>query len=322
MSTAIRTITRSGVSFFVIMDNPSKNVQREKNRKAARDRDKDRIRQLESQVTALENQVMLWHQWYIGAPVIPYNPATGTYEYVHSQHAEVPKVQVIDKTVEAPHTQADIRHIDIPAPHAMASQDPLAIGYQSQSHTRKDAAVGGHRPLPLSYETLEEEEAAELSARLAKEAAELKAARLAKEAADKKAREDEEHAAEKTASTCRETVPFEQRCDEARRVLAEYPDCIPVICEKAARSDLPDIGHYKCLFPRTALSAEVEIAIREKINGTSGQHFVYIFANGEFIIGDKSMSEVYESHKHDDGFLYMSYGCFDDRLTYPSGDKS
>ena len=49
---------------------------------------------------------------------------------------------------------------------------------------------------------------------------------------------------------------FEKRSAEARRILAKYPDRIPVICEKAPRSDLPDIDKKKFLVPDTMLCGQ------------------------------------------------------------------
>ena len=33
---------------------------------------------------------------------------------------------------------------------------------------------------------------------------------------------------------------LEQRQEESRKILDKYPDKVPIICEKAARSSLPD----------------------------------------------------------------------------------
>mmetsp|Transcript_65860 Transcript_65860/g.203865 ORF Transcript_65860/g.203865 Transcript_65860/m.203865 type:complete len:109 (-) Transcript_65860:164-490(-) len=55
------------------------------------------------------------------------------------------------------------------------------------------------------------------------------------------------------ASTLQEDVPFEKRAAEARRILAKYPDRIPVVCEKAPRSELPDIEKKKFLVPGSML---------------------------------------------------------------------
>jgi GABA(A) receptor-associated protein len=45
------------------------------------------------------------------------------------------------------------------------------------------------------------------------------------------------------------THDFEKRKKEADRIRQKYPDRIPVICEKAPKSDIPDIDKKKYLVP-------------------------------------------------------------------------
>ena len=48
---------------------------------------------------------------------------------------------------------------------------------------------------------------------------------------------------------------FEVRSAEASKIRAKYPDRIPVICEKADRSDIPEIDKKKCVHFVTQLAA-------------------------------------------------------------------
>mmetsp|Transcript_44699 Transcript_44699/g.121830 ORF Transcript_44699/g.121830 Transcript_44699/m.121830 type:complete len:87 (-) Transcript_44699:451-711(-) len=43
--------------------------------------------------------------------------------------------------------------------------------------------------------------------------------------------------------------PIDRRKSEAERIRSKYPDRIPVICEKADKSDIPDIDKKKYLVP-------------------------------------------------------------------------
>ena len=45
--------------------------------------------------------------------------------------------------------------------------------------------------------------------------------------------------------TFKKDHPIEKRREEAQRIRAKYPDRIPVICEKAESSDIPDIDKKK-----------------------------------------------------------------------------
>ncbi|CAD7923861.1 unnamed protein product [Amoebophrya sp. A120] len=109
---------------------------------------------------------------------------------------------------------------------------------------------------------------------------------------------------------------FEKRSAEARRILAKYPDRIPVICEKAARSDLPDIDKKKFLVPDTMLCGQFKYIIHKHINqcATAGSQIsadqtIYLFVNNTSPKTGALMSEIYDSYKADDGFLYITYSA-------------
>mmetsp|Transcript_49027 Transcript_49027/g.142097 ORF Transcript_49027/g.142097 Transcript_49027/m.142097 type:complete len:126 (-) Transcript_49027:199-576(-) len=116
------------------------------------------------------------------------------------------------------------------------------------------------------------------------------------------------------ASTLQEAVPFDKRSAEARRILAKYPDRIPVICEKALRSDLPDIEKKKFLVPGTMLVGEFKYIIHKHINQTASASIasdqtIYLFVNSTSPKTGALMSEVYDQYKSDDGFLYITYSA-------------
>ncbi|CAE8609661.1 unnamed protein product [Polarella glacialis] len=118
------------------------------------------------------------------------------------------------------------------------------------------------------------------------------------------------------SSTLQEAVPFEKRSAEARRILTKYPDRIPVICEKAVRSDLPDIDKKKFLVPGTMLCGEFKYIIHKHINqagsaSLASDQAIYLFMNNNGISPKTGalMSEVYDQYKGDDGFLYITYSA-------------
>jgi len=107
-------------------------------------------------------------------------------------------------------------------------------------------------------------------------------------------------------------VPFEKRAADAQRILAKYPDRIPVVCEKASRSDLPDIEKKKFLVPGTMLLGEFKYIIHKHISQTSAlsaDQTIYLFANGASPKTGAVISELYEQHKAPDGFMYISYSA-------------
>mmetsp|Transcript_59304 Transcript_59304/g.171349 ORF Transcript_59304/g.171349 Transcript_59304/m.171349 type:complete len:119 (+) Transcript_59304:76-432(+) len=109
-----------------------------------------------------------------------------------------------------------------------------------------------------------------------------------------------------------EAQPFEKRCAEARRILSKYPDRIPVICEKAERCDLPDIDKKKFLVPATMLCGEFKYIVHKHLNQTSpiaADQTIYLFVGTTSPKTGGLMSEIYEQHKSDDGFLYITYSA-------------
>ena len=59
---------------------------------------------------------------------------------------------------------------------------------------------------------------------------------------------------------------FEKRTAEAKRILTKYPDRIPVIVEKAARSNLPEIDKKKFLVPGSMLCGEFKYIIHKHLS--------------------------------------------------------
>uniref|UniRef100_A0A7S1FC25 Autophagy-related protein n=1 Tax=Noctiluca scintillans TaxID=2966 RepID=A0A7S1FC25_NOCSC len=113
-----------------------------------------------------------------------------------------------------------------------------------------------------------------------------------------------------------ETEPFERRSAEARRILSKYPDRIPVICEKAARSSLPEIDKKKFLVPGTMLCGEFKYIIHKHLSQTqeaviTSDQTIYLFVNSNSTSPKTGalMSEVYEQYKGNDGFLYVTYSA-------------
>merc|ERR1712032_392781 len=107
---------------------------------------------------------------------------------------------------------------------------------------------------------------------------------------------------------------FEKRSAEAKRILAKYPDRVPVICEKAPKSDLPDIDKKKFLVPGTMLCGEFKYIIHKHINQTANSTIasdqtIYLFVQSTSPKTGSLMSEVYEQYKNDDGFLYIQYSA-------------
>ncbi|EFC46184.1 autophagy related protein ATG8 [Naegleria gruberi] len=99
---------------------------------------------------------------------------------------------------------------------------------------------------------------------------------------------------------------FEKRQAEASRIRQRYSDRIPVICEKADKSNFPDIDKKKYLVPADLTVAQFVYIIRKRIKIDSTTN-IFIFVNNVLPPSATLMSQLYEEQKDDDGFLYVTY---------------
>ncbi|CAI0468333.1 unnamed protein product, partial [Linum tenue] len=100
--------------------------------------------------------------------------------------------------------------------------------------------------------------------------------------------------------------PLERRQAEASRIREKYPDRIPVIVEKAERSDVPDIDKKKYLVPADLTVGQFVYVVRKRIK-LSAEKAIFVFVKNTLPPTAAMMSAIYEENKDEDGFLYMTY---------------
>ena len=101
---------------------------------------------------------------------------------------------------------------------------------------------------------------------------------------------------------------FEQRYEEAHRVLKKYPDRIPIVCEKNRHASIscPDIDKKKYLVPIDLKIAAFIFVIRKRLK-LPAEKAIFLFVGNKIATSNSSISELYNFNKDDDGFLYISY---------------
>ncbi|GMH07178.1 hypothetical protein Nepgr_009018 [Nepenthes gracilis] len=110
--------------------------------------------------------------------------------------------------------------------------------------------------------------------------------------------------------------PLERRQAEAARIREKYPDRIPVIVERAEKTDIPDIDKKKYLVPADLTVGQFVYVVRKRIK-LSPEKAIFIFVKNILPPTAAMMSAIYEENKDEDGFLYMTYsgentfGAFD-----------
>ncbi|CAI0418177.1 unnamed protein product [Linum tenue] len=98
----------------------------------------------------------------------------------------------------------------------------------------------------------------------------------------------------------------EKRKAEAARIREKYPDRIPVIVEKAERSEIPNIDKKKYLVPADLTVGQFVYVIRKRIK-LSAEKAIFIFVDNVLPPTGAIMSAIYEEKKDEDGFLYVTY---------------
>ena len=96
-----------------------------------------------------------------------------------------------------------------------------------------------------------------------------------------------------------------KECDKIRR---QFPEKIPIICEKDPHSLIKEIYKNKYLVPGDLTVNMFNMMIRKRIDIPNTAAF-YLLVNAKTSIsGDALLSDIYERHKDpEDGFLYIAY---------------
>ncbi|KAH7831396.1 putative GABA(A) receptor-associated protein [Monocercomonoides exilis] len=111
-------------------------------------------------------------------------------------------------------------------------------------------------------------------------------------------------------SSFKAKYPLEVRRNEAEKMLQKYPDRIPVICEKAKRSDIPEIDKKKFLVQSDMTIGQFVFVVRKRIK-LSPEKAIFVFIDNSIPPSAAVLSTVYANyktkHSNDDGFLYVTY---------------
>ena len=103
---------------------------------------------------------------------------------------------------------------------------------------------------------------------------------------------------------------IEQRKKECEQIRNQYPDKIPIICEKDPLcKDSVEIDKTKFLVSKDLNVAQFNFMIRKRCGVQEENSAFFLLVNGNYnLTGDLSLSNIYEQHKSpEDGFLYICY---------------
>jgi GABA(A) receptor-associated protein len=99
---------------------------------------------------------------------------------------------------------------------------------------------------------------------------------------------------------------FEERVKESSTIKIKYPDRIPIICEKIKNADLPSIDKKKYLVPTDLSFSQLTYVIRNRMR-LPPEKTLFLFIGNTIPASSVTISQIYESEKDEDGFLYVRY---------------
>jgi GABA(A) receptor-associated protein len=103
----------------------------------------------------------------------------------------------------------------------------------------------------------------------------------------------------------RDKHSFDKRKGESEKILAKYPNRIPVICEPFG--DVSELDRNKYLVPDDLSIAQFLYVIRKRML-IEPEKSIYLFVKTHIMAGNMSLSSVYDKYNDEDGFLYITYG--------------
>lgn len=107
-------------------------------------------------------------------------------------------------------------------------------------------------------------------------------------------------------SSFKSTYHFTLRCKESTRVLTNYPDRIPIICEKHTGCDVAEMKKHKYLVANDLTCGQFIYIIRNRLR-LPAEKAIFLIINGSIPPTSSTILEIYDKHKSDDGFLYITY---------------
>ncbi|KAL1372944.1 hypothetical protein HN51_002993 [Arachis hypogaea] len=104
----------------------------------------------------------------------------------------------------------------------------------------------------------------------------------------------------------KEEFTFDERKKESTSIIVKYPDRVPVIIEKYARADIPTLDKKKYLVPRDMSVGQFIHILSGRLRMKPGKA-LFIFVKNTLPQTTSLLSNIYDTYKDDDGFLYMCY---------------
>lgn len=102
------------------------------------------------------------------------------------------------------------------------------------------------------------------------------------------------------------TFPLEKRTAEVERLRKKNPNAVPIILAKQPDSLIPDIEKKKYLVSEELTFGHFVCTVRKRIK-LKPEQAIFMYVNNELLPMTETIRQVYNKHKDEDGFLYITY---------------
>ena len=106
----------------------------------------------------------------------------------------------------------------------------------------------------------------------------------------------------------KENKDVNKRKEMSEKLRKQFPDKIPIICEKDPKSKMKEIEKTKYLIPKDLTVSQFSLLLRKKVELNPEEAFYLIVKEKYSIVGENRIEDIYEKYANEeDGFLYIVY---------------
>ena len=103
----------------------------------------------------------------------------------------------------------------------------------------------------------------------------------------------------------KENTTFEKRCEYSAAIKKNYPTMVPIILYTSSTDKTVKLTRSKYLAPQDISFSKFAANVRAYTNINETQS-MFLFVNNKIPGHDTLLGEIYNRHKSDDGFLYIT----------------
>ena len=105
----------------------------------------------------------------------------------------------------------------------------------------------------------------------------------------------------------KDVLSTKERITLCKDVREKHPGRIPIIVQPRNKDAKYQLKKYKFLCPEELTFGQFVYTIRRRLSGLRHEHALFVSINNTLQCNSSIVMDIYEKHKDDDGFLYVTY---------------